>query len=97
MLAQGGKVEITFYGLLGRIFGEGKREVGLRQAPDVRTLLGLLCESAEKRQRIFDVQGNVHSEITVLKNGRNILFLDGLDTKLSAGDTVAVFPPTHGG
>jgi molybdopterin synthase sulfur carrier subunit len=33
----------------------------------------------------------------VLKNGREVLHLDGLDTPLDDGDRVSVFPPVAGG
>ncbi|MFA5269370.1 MAG: ubiquitin-like small modifier protein 1 [Methanoregula sp.] len=35
--------------------------------------------------------------VNILKNGRNIYFLDGLDTPLSDGDLIALFPPAAGG
>jgi molybdopterin synthase sulfur carrier subunit len=97
MVDRAARVTTTFHGLLAGIFQTDKEEVDLAQASNVRALLKTLCRSQERRQRIFDEQGNVRPEITILKNGRNILFLNGLDTELSAGDLVAVFPPTYGG
>ena len=38
-------------------------------------------------------QGFLH----VLVNGRNIVFLNGSETRLSEGDTVAILPPIGGG
>ena len=35
--------------------------------------------------------------ILILLNGRNIIFLDGLKTKLKEGDVVAISPPIAGG
>jgi molybdopterin synthase sulfur carrier subunit len=35
--------------------------------------------------------------VNILKNGRNIYFLAGLDTPLEDGDTIALFPPVAGG
>jgi len=39
----------------------------------------------------------IKSGVTVMLNGRNVRFLDGLDTELEEGDTVAIFPPVGGG
>lgn len=97
MVDRAARVITTFHGLLTGIFQTDKEEVDLKQAPNVRALLKVVCRSQEGRQRIFDEHANVRPEITILKNGRNILFLNGLDTELSAGDSVAVFPPTYGG
>lgn len=39
----------------------------------------------------------LHDWMLVLVNGRNIKFLEGLDTKLSEGDVVVICPPVAGG
>ncbi|GAB6880541.1 MoaD/ThiS family protein [Halorubrum gandharaense] len=43
------------------------------------------------------VDGELAPQINVLKNGREVLHLDGLDTELADGDRVSVFPPVAGG
>ena len=35
--------------------------------------------------------------VNILKNGRNVHFLSGLDTLLDNGDVIALFPPIAGG
>ena len=37
------------------------------------------------------------SAVTVLRNGRNVANLDGVETPLSDGDTVGISPPVTGG
>lgn len=91
------KVEATFYGLLKRVFQEEKKQIDLSNASNIRTLLLVLCNSRERRDRIFDEHGNVRQNISIFINGRNILFLKGLETELNAGDSVAIFPPMAGG
>ena len=93
--AQG--IEISFNGLLKKFFGSSKVQSNFAGIPTIRNLLEGLCVSPEHRQRIFNSDGNVRSDLTVLKNGRNIAFLQGADTELSEGDKVAIFSPVCGG
>jgi molybdopterin synthase sulfur carrier subunit len=46
---------------------------------------------------LFDDVGSLQEFITILKNGREITYIDGLDTELEDGDTLSVFPPVAGG
>lgn len=46
---------------------------------------------------LFDETGQVHGFVNVLRNGREIEHLDGLDTELTDGDTLSLFPPVAGG
>ena len=43
------------------------------------------------------VDGELAPQINVLKNGREVLHLEGLNTELVDGDRVSVFPPVAGG
>lgn len=90
-------IEIAFNGLLKKFFRSGKVQSNFANIPSIRSLLEKLCVSSEHRQRIFDTEGNVRNDITILKNGRNIVFLEGLDTGLNGGDKVTIFPPVCGG
>lgn len=45
----------------------------------------------------FNDDGSLQEFITILKNGREITYIDGLDTELEDGDTLSVFPPVAGG
>ncbi|MHA1264429.1 MAG: MoaD family protein [Candidatus Helarchaeota archaeon] len=49
-------------------------------------------------EALIDPQTNMLRDyILVLLNGRNINFLNGLETKLSDGDVIAISPPLAGG
>jgi len=41
--------------------------------------------------------GELDETITILINGRNILYLDGLETELNSDDKVTIFPQVAGG
>jgi molybdopterin synthase sulfur carrier subunit len=43
------------------------------------------------------VDGDLKPQINVLKNGREVLHMEGIDTEVEAGDTVSIFPPVAGG
>jgi len=91
------KVEARFHGGLQKVFQEKVRQVDLGKAPNVRDLVEVLCSSPERRRELYDDHGHIRSNLTILKNGRNIELLSGLDTELNDGDKVAVFLPVYGG
>jgi molybdopterin synthase sulfur carrier subunit len=39
----------------------------------------------------------IQPQLNVLKNGREVLHLDGLDEELTDGDRLSLFPPVAGG
>lgn len=41
--------------------------------------------------------GDLAPQINVLRNGREVLHIDGMETGLDDGDTLSVFPPVAGG
>jgi sulfur-carrier protein len=90
-----GEVTVRFFADLAQLFGkEARRPLG--PATDVAGLLGGLCDTDSRRLALFQGEA-LRERLTVLVNGRNILFLDGLLTALHDGDTVSVFPPVYGG
>ncbi|MGA2120892.1 MAG: ubiquitin-like small modifier protein 1 [Methanoregula sp.] len=46
---------------------------------------------------LFSAPDTLRDFVNILKNGRNIHFLAGLDTPLEDGDIIALFPPAAGG
>ncbi len=65
----------------------------------INDLLNQLCEERGTKfyHALFDEEGKLHRYIKLLINGRGIHLLQGLDTPLSDGDIIAVFPPVAGG
>jgi len=48
-------------------------------------------------RELYAEPGRLNSFVNILKNGRNIQHLDGLQTRIEAEDLIAVFPPATGG
>lgn len=64
---------------------------------DLHTLLLRLCDTPARQRALFLDSGLLRTELQVLVNGRNIIFLQGLQTTLRGGDEVSIFPPMYGG
>ena len=83
-----------------RVLGTGLRALcGGREleveAGRVRELLLALCACGDPRlvERVFETPGSttaLHPGLRVLVNGRDVRFLQGLDTALSADDAVTL-------
>lgn len=59
-------------------------------------LRSLEAEYEGLRGRLLE-GGEVRPHVNVLKNGREVVHLDGIATELEDGDTISVFPPVAGG
>ena len=90
-------VQVDFHAAIRKVFGEKSIQISLSSPSSVRYLLDRLCTSQERYENIFEETNRLRSDVTILKNGRNIVFLDGLDTELATGDKIALFPPVVGG
>ena len=91
------KIKVKFFAPFRELFGANESEIELRSAPDVRELLDLLCDSDERREKVFDQFGELRPYVMILKNGQPVQILDGVQTKLEEGDEIAIFPPVSGG
>ena len=64
----------------------------------VRELLQILgARSPELLKKILDDRGELKPYVSILKGGRNIRFIRGLETELTEGEVIAIFPPVAGG
>ncbi|MFB6194534.1 MAG: ubiquitin-like small modifier protein 1 [Haloplanus sp.] len=83
---------------LAEVAGDREVRVDVDSGATVGDALDELFESRPAlRERVLDDAGNVADHINVLRNGENVHADDGLDTTLSDGDELALFPPVSGG
>ena len=91
------KVKIILFTPFSEIFNTTENEIELHSTNNVQELLDILCDSGDRRGKIFDDSGELKPDVTILKNGKSIKALDGVETKLKNGDELALFPPVAGG
>ena len=87
-----------------RMFATFREAVGQktinREFPEgatVEVVLEGLQEEFEDLEGRFFENGEIRPQVNVLKNGREVLHLEGLETTLEDGDTISIFPPVAGG
>ncbi|MEF8840962.1 MAG: ubiquitin-like small modifier protein 1 [Haloarculaceae archaeon] len=71
-----------------------------RRFPDGATV-GEILRSLEEEFEGLDGElledGEIRDQLSVLKNGREVLHMEGIDTVMQDGDRLSVFPPVAGG
>ena len=92
-------VQVKVYATLRPILGG--TVVPLEQTGPGSTVRELVAEMVARwpglRPEMVDEQGNLLQRIQIMVNGRNIRYLNGLDTVLTETSSVAIFPPVGGG
>ncbi len=64
----------------------------------VREMIEVISSvNATLGQKIIEENGELTGLVHILVNGRNIMWLKGLDTMLTADDEIILLPPTAGG
>lgn len=90
-------MEWKLFADLSEIAGGRTVTVDAEPGDTVGDALDALLEAhPDLRDRIMDEDG-LADHINVLVNGSNVAHEDGLETELSAGDELALFPPVSGG
>jgi len=89
-------VKIKFFAYFRDLFGGRERAVEVAEGLTVGDLLSLIGDTAARRAELFSGAG-LRPHLVVMLNGVHIQSLQGLESRLSSGDTVAVFPFLAGG
>lgn len=91
-------LELRFFATFRDAVGQ---KIVHREFPDDATagdvLADLEADYADLEGAFFDDQGELRTMISILKNGKDIIHMDGVDTSLADGDALSIFPPVAGG
>ena len=92
------KVIVRFYATLRDLTSKkAPIDVELDEGATVSNLLDVLFLDSAIRPALADENQNIRPDISILRNGREIRFLDGVDTELESGDEISFFPIVAGG
>ncbi|AFK19924.1 MoaD/ThiS family protein [Haloferax mediterranei ATCC 33500] len=91
------ELELRFFATFREVVGQKT----IHWRVDDGSTVGNVLHSLEAEYDGFSGQlienGDIRPHVNVLKNGREVVHLDGLETDLEDGDAVSVFPPVAGG
>jgi len=89
---------IAFYATLERLVGQRRVELPLAPGVTVRELTMALAENwPELREHLFEATGELSRRVNIFVAGRNVRWLEGLETRVGEGDSIDIFPPVAGG
>jgi MoaD family protein len=91
-------VEVRFFTTLRDITQTKCDEVTISSATTVEGLVALLSKRYGRsfREYVYDEGEKLKLHLKYLVNGRSIISLNGVKTRLSNEDTVAIIPPVGG-
>jgi molybdopterin synthase sulfur carrier subunit len=96
------RVSVRFFTTLREITGKREEilEFSRGEVVTVESVLRRLTKLHGKNwtEYVYDAKtGDVRGFLQFLVNGRNIASFEGMETKLSDGDVLAIIPPVGGG
>ena len=86
-----------------RFFANFREVVGqktiVREYEDISTVGGALTalKGEYPDLELYDEDGSLREYITVMRDGRDVVHIDGQETVLNGGETLSLFPPVAGG
>jgi molybdopterin synthase sulfur carrier subunit len=91
------KVHLKAFASFRDILGKEK-DVDVKEGSSLGELLeDLSSKNTKLKDAIFDETGQLRDYVILMKNRKSIEHMEGLNTKLSEGDEVAILPPVAGG
>lgn len=92
------KVKVRFFAHLRELTGKKViDEVDCEEGTTISMLLDWLSSDSRIKDILFDQNLIIKPDISILKNGREIRLLEGMQTRLHSGDEIAIFPRVVGG
>lgn len=91
-------MEVKVFATLRDVVGGKSVRVDVGSGVSIRQLLAqMLDQYPGLRPKLLTEDGQLNPSVHILVNGRDVRFLQGLETVITAQDTVQMFPPVGGG
>ncbi|WP_254763185.1 ubiquitin-like small modifier protein 1 [Natrinema marinum] len=90
-------IDLRFFATYREAVGSKERTRTVDGDATVGDVLAALEADYEGLEGQLLADGAVRPQLSVLKNGRNVVHMAGVETTLEEGDVVSVFPPVAGG
>lgn len=91
-------MEVRLFATLRPIVGGPSVQLNAGPGDSVRALLDeLIATWPDLKRELFDAGGQLHNNIHVFINGRDVRYLDGLDMAIPEDAQIRIFPPVGGG
>ncbi len=90
------RIKVRLFAYLRDLFEGKERDLEIETGATIRDLLDLLCDSPKLRKEIFKDR-EINPNLAIFKNGTSIKGLNDLETHISEGDTLNIFPYIGGG
>jgi molybdopterin synthase sulfur carrier subunit len=91
-------VQVKVFATLRPIIGGAVVPAFTEPGQTIRELVHeMVTRWPDLRPEMVDSAGNLLARIQIFVNGRNILFLDGIETIIPEQANISIFPPVGGG
>ena len=93
------KLQINFFAGLRQVVGQKSIELDLPAPCSIGNLIEIILNAYPQLEgAMVNEQGELHTHLNILVNGRDVRYLeDQFNTLLADGDQVSIFPALGGG
>lgn len=91
------ELELRFFATFRDAVGQKELATTVPDDATVGDVLSMLEAEYEGLEGQLLEDGAIRPQLSVLKNGRDVIHMEGVETPLEPEDRVSVFPPVAGG
>lgn len=91
-------LKVNLYATLRSMAGQKTLAIDLPNGSSLKSVLDKMFEiNPRLRSEILNEDGSVQEYVSIFIAGRDIRYLDGLDSAIEEGRNLDIFPPVAGG